>query len=577
MATTIPPSTTGQRSIPLAQAKKIAAQQKKPAATKNPAPTPLSSAGQQPTSLAIRVVQGDLHRICGQANALLASKSPRTFRYGGTLVHVERIAERMVLDRGGTIVPENALRLEPASKEWLQMELTRIGRWERAITSVGQAIKWVATDAPLKVVGAILADRAGWQCRVLNGVSEVPVLRDDGSAFETPGYDSRTGIYFHPNGASFKNLRPNPTYADAQLAIDFLLRPLKDFPFVQECHRSAALAMIMTGVIRRQLPKAPGFGISATVAGTGKGLLTSVAAMIATDRVSPVTAFTDDEDEQRKRITAALVAGHPIINVDNVTETLNSAALCALLTSESWTERLLGKSRDVTVPSNALLMCNGNNLVIQGDLTRRLVPIMLDAECEHPEERKFDKALLPWVKTNRPMLVLAVLTILSAWRKAGRPDQGLQPLGSFEEWSQEIASPLVWLGQPDPTLALTQLGIADPKCTMLRRVLANWYTVFGSTEQTLGMVLETIKAPTGPQDYDRAEHAELREAFDEITANARDDAAKKARFGRWLSKHAGRVVQNEDRIALRFVNAGSQQRAVRWAAEELSPPEERVE
>ena len=63
----------------------------------------------------------------------------------------------------------------------------------------------------------------------------------------------------------------------------------------------------------------------------------------------------------------------------------------------------------------------GNNLVIQGDMTRRVIPIELDAQCERPELRAFDRELLPWVDHHRGQLVADALTVLSAWRKAGRP------------------------------------------------------------------------------------------------------------------------------------------------------------
>ena len=69
-----------------------------------------------------------------------------------------------------------------------------------------------ACDPPAKIAAGVLADRAGWRCRVLNGVTEIPILRDDGSVCAKPGYDERSGLYFDPNGRSFPAIsaRPEP-------------------------------------------------------------------------------------------------------------------------------------------------------------------------------------------------------------------------------------------------------------------------------------------------------------------------------------------------------------------------------
>ena len=108
--------------------------------------------------------------------------------------------------------------------------------------------------------------------------------------------------------------------------------------------------------------------------------------MIATGRKSPITPFTDDEAEQRKRITSSLLAGHPIINIDNIDAPIDSAALCTLLTGTTWEDRILGVNEHARVPTNALVIMTGNNLVIQGDMTRRVIPVELDAQCETGED-----------------------------------------------------------------------------------------------------------------------------------------------------------------------------------------------
>jgi putative DNA primase/helicase len=266
----------------------------------------------------------------------------------------------------------------------------------------------------MKVAHGVLKDPGGWQARVLNGIAEIPILRPDGSICTEPGYDWATGIFFAANGTVFPPIPDHPTRADALEALAKLEEPLKDFPFIEPHHKSAAIAMILTAIIRRQLTHAPAFGVSAREAGTGKGLIIEIMAAIATGRAAPVTPFTVDEDEQRKRITSSLLSGHAMINIDNVDAPINSAALAALLTSEIWSERILGVSKKADVPSNALVVMMGNNLIIEGDMTRRVIPIELDAGCERPELRIFDRDPATWALENRGVLVAAALTVLSA-------------------------------------------------------------------------------------------------------------------------------------------------------------------
>ena len=50
---------------------------------------------------------------------------------------------------------------------------------------------------------------------------------------------------------------------------------------------------------------------------------------------------------------------------------------------------MLGLSRQVDVPTSALFTATGNNLILEGDLTRRSMRCELDAKVERPELREF--------------------------------------------------------------------------------------------------------------------------------------------------------------------------------------------
>jgi putative DNA primase/helicase len=62
----------------------------------------------------------------------------------------------------------------------------------------------------------------------------------------------------------------------------------------------------------------------APVAGSGKSYLFDTAAVIAIGQPMPVIAAGCDEEELEKRLGAALLAGHPLITIDNVNRVLES-------------------------------------------------------------------------------------------------------------------------------------------------------------------------------------------------------------------------------------------------------------
>lgn len=295
--------------------------------------------------------------------------------------------------------------------------------------------------------------------------------------------------------------------------------------------------MLLTAVSRRQLPTAPLFGISSREAGTGKGALASLAAIMATGRRAPETPWPTNSDEQRKVITATLIGGAPMLILDNIVGDLDSTALCVLLTAETWSDRVLGQSRNVQLPASLLAVATGNNLKVVGDLCRRILPIEMDAGVESPELREFERALVPWAIENRPKLVAAAITILSAYRKAGSPlPSSFNPLGSFEVWSHQICGAIMWLGQPDPRQAMAASRENDPRRQILGNVLAGMHSLFDAQFQTSAAIFRTAKEAGADRGQD------LWEAVEAITMKGRDEKACRIIFGRWLDEHRGRVV-----------------------------------
>lgn len=471
------------------------------------------------------IVLGELSTAVATCNRLLAQRSAAIFVLGDILVTLE--------DVGGEIQTQRATPVR------ISLELSRVARFEKIYRVTEQGKEWRQCDPPMKVAEAIASEPGGWLAPTLAGLTEVPILRPNGSVVVAPGYDRASQLFLH--GGPFA-----PIPEDPKAALAFLIDAVSEFPFVAPHHRSAALALLLTSVIRRQLPAAPMFGISAREAGCGKGALAQLAAVMATGRRAPETPWPAGTEEQRKSITSVLLRGRPLLLLDNITDTLDSAPLCILLTAQTWADRILGASREVTLPASALIVATGNNLRVAGDLCRRVVPIEMDAGVENPELRTFGRELMPWAIENRPKLVSAALGILAAHQRAGCPvPTSFAPLGSFEVWSRKVCGALTWLGQADPRDAMAATRASDPRRLLLAGVLSGMNSLFGDRD-TDG------KPPwkTTTSIFDAAKNAgpdrvpELRDALEAITVKARDEKAARIIFGRWLEEHRGRVVGN---------------------------------
>src|SRR5262249_54715865 len=132
---------------------------------------------------------------------------------------------------------------------------------------------------------------------------------------------------------------------------------------------------------------APMFATTAPTPGTGKTLLSTLPAYIATGRGPTLMAHERNEDEAKKRILALLYEGSVVTVIDNIDEPLKSDSLCTVLTNLTSDGRLLGATKMLKVSAATTWVATGNNLSVEGDLTRRVLMCELDANMEHPEER----------------------------------------------------------------------------------------------------------------------------------------------------------------------------------------------
>jgi putative DNA primase/helicase len=397
-------------------------------------------------------------------------------------VYLSRVLKATPDNRGSHIeISPDVDHLDLLTPETLLYELNRRFGFERYDA---RKEDYKAVDCPRNLSTQFLAKGRWPNLPRLTGISHIPLLLRDGRVISEPGFHTETGMLLQFDPGEFPAIPERCIKSDAIAALAVLHDWLREFPFQQPQHRSAALSAVLTAMCRRLLKQALLHAISATKAGTGKGTLARGISILALNGHGGSIPFTGDSEEFRKKITSFLKSGQPIGMIDNVTGVLGGDVLEMVLTEPFFKDRLLGGNQMPSFSTQVTLLANGNNLRFRPDMTRRTILCVLDREAENPELHQFERNFEDFTMANRGRLVMAALTVLKSYLDAGQPDKMYPRLGSFEGWSDLVRSPLVWLGESDPVETQRELAAQDDERQTLGALLQSWYDRYGSTPQT---------------------------------------------------------------------------------------------
>lgn len=387
-------------------------------------------------------------------------------------------------------------------------------------------------DFPKEIANDI-SNLGSWTgIRPISALVYAPFVRPDGSICDRPGYDPRSRAYYIPN-ADFPPLAERISREDAEVALELLSEPFSQFPFQTPAAKSAFIAHILTEAARLAMDTSPGYCYSAGTAGTGKTILSEMPATIVHGVKPAQRPYVRESDEMRKTLFASLLAGDRSIAFDNVPTgyRARSSELCAFLTSSVWKDRKLGVSHVIGVDNFAVVSASGNNITPAGDLGRRLMVIRLDADAtpDQLRARQFKiKNLRGYVVARRVKLLMAALTIIRGHQQSGH--SGPTALPSFEQWSNMVRDPLLWLGMPDPTE--TQDAETEDDSSGLDEA----FTILGTTfAGKWFMAADIVSAVTGFADTD----GKIARA---LQASACADAMSVQKVGYWLRDGRDKIV-----------------------------------
>jgi putative DNA primase/helicase len=508
----------------------------------------------------IQIHPNELHSMAEDAEDHLIKASVPFFVRSGMLVRPVR--EALFDSRGKQTYTSSLVPVTPPN---MREAMSAHIHWER-FSKVEKF--WLSVDPPKDLVEIMVSRRGNWAWLPISGVISTPTLRPDGSILAKPGYDEKTRLYV-AGTVQLPNMPDKPTRRDAEDALDLLEGLIAEFPFADKPSMSVALSGIMTPTVRGSMDVVPAHVVRAHTAGTGKSYLFDIASAIASGTRCPIMTAGRDETETEKRLGAKALAGHPIINIDNVNGDLGGDNLCQLISQPSCDIRVLGTSLMPTIVNRSCIFATGNNIRLVGDMTRRSLICSLDSPFERPEERVFNGDPVGDVLRDRGLYIAACMTIVRAYMAAGSPAQKLKPMNGFEDWSRNVRSALVWLGKADPCETMTIAREEDPQLQQLSQFLSALKEEVGvgaSRARTSGQLWELANEKSNFVGLGGNYEAERPLLAESLSSWVRGKSFSGQWFGRWLNSVKGRIIDGHKLSSIR----DNHKKTMAWYAESVT-------
>lgn len=287
---------------------------------------------------------------------------------------------------------------------------------------------------------------------------QAPVFVGDGDLISTPGFHEKSGIYYaRPNGLKVPAVPhivgPDHVAEARRILIEELLGDFELDGVSRPDLMAAALggdaknpppASVLNaiGALMEQFARPMINGplmphlITKTAKGAGGGLLSNAIQIIVegTPSSRPMPKY---EEERRKGLTTAYKSGARYICYDNIAGELSSPSLATATTEPVWTDRILQRSSEISIPITASHMLVGIRPLLSDELRRRMSLIEMKPQTAKPEDRKDfrHEDLLAYVRANRGQIIWAVLVLAKNWIQKGCPAPTHAPvIGSYNAY-----------------------------------------------------------------------------------------------------------------------------------------------
>lgn len=434
---------------------------------------------------------GEVHTVTSVLARL--SGHDDLFRTGVSLIRLLRDSdERLVLE---PMVPSESTTLS----NWCHKHAITFYGKDRRIGGV------VPLFLPTRESRLVLA-RGEWaDVRKVSGISVMPIVRRDGSLATKIGYDEATTYVIDTDpDLRTMHISEEPDDAEVELARMTIEELFDGFPWdpdqFPEASRANAIGLLLTTHLRRTFPSmlVPLHAVSAHSQGSGKTVLAGDLPGDFGGGGRSLLTYDPNEYQLRTRLTTEMKSnGTGVLCYDNVAPgtIFDSPFIAAVLTSETYDDRLLGGNAKLVTQQNRTLSVTGNQLQIGKDMAARSVISWLNPDTPRPEKRTFSIRLDDKASRyrERPRVVEAILTLILAWVQDGCPRADApSTMRQFTPWAERMGGLLEFAGINGHLSNAELLLAADDTGTRMGMLLHLLHERYGTADWTSAWAAEAI-------------------------------------------------------------------------------------
>ncbi len=272
---------------------------------------------------------------------------------------------------------------------------------------------------------------------------QLPIIYEGKLTFPKHGYDERFTSWLSYNAPEIDN--PNMNLNEAK---KILFNLFKEFCFQSKQDYTNAIAALLTPFLRGLLPsfstRTPIFFYLANRERAGKDYLSGITGILyegESIEESPISssenAKSNQTEELRKKILAAMISGKKRLHFANNKGYINNAVFEAVTTAEKYSDRVLGRNETLTFDNEIDFSLSGNvGIGYTPDFANRSRFIRLHLDIEDANSRSFENPNLhKWVKENRGLILSALYSLVRNWIEKESPE-GTINFASFPSWAK---------------------------------------------------------------------------------------------------------------------------------------------
>jgi len=369
--------------------------------------------------------------------------------------------------------------------------------------------------------------------RIFN--TPIPIIYHKELCFPKKGYDERFLSWTPYDSPEID------TTMDLGRAKDTLNFLYKEFCFQNPQDYINALSALLTPFLKGLYPsfntRSPLYFYVANRERAGKDYCAHITGLVHEGNAIEEPPISNGEkmgsnnEELRKKILSAMIAGKKRMHFANNKGYINNAVFEGIITAEKYSDRALGKNEMITMDNEMDFSLSGNvGIGFTADIANRSRFIRLFLDIEDANTRDFENPNLhKWVKENRGLIISALYALVRNWFEKGMPSGSIR-FSSFPEWAKTCGGIMEAAGYESPCVADKEtLAVGGDEETKDMKILFEMcYETFGERRVKKQEIRDLIRN-SGEPIFSYLDFSEL---------------SGQNKFGLKIAKFVGRILSD---------------------------------